>query len=86
MSIAYVKGSTKAFTTGLVSALLLVAAMSEMRHLVRVFSISSNILDPNTHAVQSQDAILYIFLGLFVALIFYLIWLAKIVNKAYQNK
>ena len=85
MAIAYVKGSSKAFITGLVSALLLVGAMSEMRHLVRVFSIS-NILDPNTHAVQPQTEILIIFLVLFVALIFYLMWLAKIVHKAYQNK
>ena len=85
MAIAYVKGSSKAFVTGLVSALLLVGAMSEMRHLVRVFSTQS-ILNPSSHPVEPQMGILIAFLVLFVALIGYLIWLTKIVHKAYQNK
>jgi hypothetical protein len=85
MGIAYVKGSTKAFTVGLISALLLVGGMVEIRHLVRVFS-TQTIINPSNHPVEPQSAILGIFLVLFVALIGYLIWLGKQVYTAYQNK
>jgi len=85
MGIAYVKGSTKAFTVGLTSAVLLVGAMVEIRHLVRVFS-TQNIINPSSHPVEPQVGILIAFLVMFVALIGYLVWLTKAVHKAYQNK
>lgn len=81
MGLAYVKGSTKAFTVGLISAMLVIASMVEIRHLVRVFS-TQGILNPASHPVEPQTEILVIFLVLFVALIFYLVWLAKQVHKA----
>jgi hypothetical protein len=55
--------------------------MVEIRHLVRVFS-TQGILNPASHPVEPQTEILVIFLVLFVALIFYLVWLAKQVHKA----
>jgi hypothetical protein len=84
MGIAWAKQSSAAFMTGTVSAVLLIAAMSEMRHLVRVFSTQA-VLNPAAHPAEPQTLILGIFLVLFVALIGYLAWLAKVVMKSYQS-
>jgi hypothetical protein len=77
MGLAWRDGRPGAFKTGLVFSLIVIFLMVIMRHLVRVYSTQS-FFSPTQVAVSIQWVLLTFFLGGFVAVVFYLIWLIRI--------
>ncbi len=68
----------------LMSALVSTLAMCYVRHALRV-ALTAEYLDPSMVAVNIQWDILIVFLVLFIALLGYLVWLSRLVLKAYQK-
>ncbi|HMP52065.1 MAG TPA: hypothetical protein PKD05_10985 [Candidatus Melainabacteria bacterium] len=76
--LAFTGGSRKMFITGLVSALLTVLAMVVMRHQLRIYHLAPYV-DPEKLPVSTQWDLLIVFIISAVALIAYLVWLARLV-------
>jgi len=86
MGVAIAKGSTKAFWGGLITAMVVIAEMVVLRHLLRVH-MTDDVMGPlmASQPVVIQWPILIMFLVLFVGMFFFIGWLGKLVFKAYNK-
>lgn len=82
-SISSGSGDAKAFMGGLIANALLILAMIVNRHQLRLMHLDPHV-KPDLVAVSTQWDLLAIFLVSTVALIFYLIWLSRLVWSAYH--
>ena len=82
-SISSGSGGSKAFVAGLIANALLILAMIVNRHQLRLMYLNPHI-KPDLVAVNTQWDLLAIFLVSTVALIFYLVWLCRLVWSAYH--
>ncbi|MBK9145014.1 MAG: hypothetical protein IPM23_21175 [Candidatus Melainabacteria bacterium] len=78
-------GSSKAFSGGLVTALLTVLSMVVMRHQLRVYHLDP-FIHPETLPVSTQWDLLIVFIISAVLLIVYLTWLGSLVWKANMKR
>lgn len=79
--ISAVSANRMAFLGGLIANALLILAMIVNRHQLRLFHLQ-NYVKPDSISVSTQWDLLAIFLISTVALIFYLVWLCKLVYRA----
>jgi hypothetical protein len=85
LAMSWQKGSKLPFQIGMVSGLLVVAAMAWMRHLLRDY-MTASFFNPEIVPVKTQWDLLIIFGVSAVGAIIYLSWLVKIVWGAYNPK
>ncbi len=79
--VSATSGNRLAFLGGLVANALLILAMIVNRHQLRLFHLQTYV-NPDKVAVSTQWDLLAIFLVSTVGLIFYLVWLSKLVFRA----
>jgi len=84
-SISSTSGNRQAFIAGLACNALLILAMIINRHQLRLLYLNSHV-KPEAINVSTQWDLLAIFLISAVALILYLVWLCRLVWKAYTAK
>lgn len=83
-AISSTSGSSGAFKGGLVSGVLTVLSMVVTRHELRSYYLKP-FISPDIVPVKTQWDLLSIFVLSALALIVYLVWLAKLVWKAYED-
>lgn len=85
-ALASQSGNAKAYLVSLTSNALIILLMIINRHQLRVWHMNSFNLNPNNVPVSTQWDLLITFVLSAVALIVYLVWLCKLVAKAYAPK
>ncbi len=82
-TISSTNGNPRVFLSGLVANALLILAMIVNRHQLRLMYLDPHV-KPDTVAVNTQFDLLAIFLVSTVALVWYLVWLCRLVWSAYH--
>ncbi|MBN8659155.1 MAG: hypothetical protein J0M35_02250 [Candidatus Obscuribacter phosphatis] len=85
-AMASQSGNSKAYILSLISNAVIILLMIINRHQLRVWHMNSFNLNPNNVPVSTQWDLLITFVLSAVALIVYLVWLCKLVAKAYAPK
>lgn len=84
-AISSASGDRRLFIAGLVSNALLILAMIINRHQLRLMYLNPHV-QPDAVAVSTQWDLLAIFLVSTVALILYLVWLSRLVYRAFHTE
>lgn len=84
-TISSVNGDRRSFISGLIANALLILAMIVNRHQLRLMYLDPHV-KPDLVAVNTQWDLLAIFLVSTVALIFYLVWLSRLVWSAFHTE